>query len=187
MKTLKEQKWMIIVYGIVLFSVGLVDLILSIVDVSSAMRIVSYAISGGLFLVGVLHIIANLVKDTKSFFRGALALGCIAIAVGVVFVVYPYMLGQFLVYFVAALIIALSAVLIAKGIIGIVYKYKKSWIFCYFLLASIGIALSILGFIYGESEPVVKQVIYITIGAIAMTLGVILIVSGIKLLSKKSD
>lgn len=186
MKTLKEQKWMIVVYGIVLFAIGLVDLILSIVDVGSAMRVVSYAIACGLFTIGILHIITNLIKDTKSFFRGALVMGCIAIAVGVVFCVYPFMLGNFLVYFAAALVIALSAVLITKGIIGIIYKYKASWIFVYFLLAVLGITLSILGFIYGESETV-KQIIYIIIGAMGIAIGVVLIVYGIKILTKKSS
>ena len=72
MKTFKEQKWMIIVYGVILFSIGLVDLILSIVDLGSAIKVVSYCIAGGLFLIGLLHIVANLIKDTKSFFKGAL-------------------------------------------------------------------------------------------------------------------
>lgn len=186
MKTLKEQKWMIIVYGIVLFTIGVVDLILSIVDLGSAIRITSYTIAGGLFLIGLLHIIVNLVKDTKSFFRGALALGCIAIGLGVVFVVKPLVLGDFFIFFSAAFVIALSAVLLVKGIIGIVYKYKPGWIFLYFLLATIGITLSILAFVY-EGSSTVTQIVYIAMGALATALGVALIAYGIKKLNKKSE
>ena len=186
MKTFKEQKWMIIVYGIILFAVGLVDLILSIVDLGSAIKIVSYCIAGGLFVIGLLHIVANLIKDTRSFFRGALALGCIAIALGVVFVAYPLMLGDFFIYFSAAFVIAISVVFLAKGIIGIRFKYKKSWIFLYFLLAAIGITLSILAFVY-EGHATLKQIVYITMGAIAVATGVTAIVYGIKVTNKKAQ
>ena len=186
MKTFKEQKWMIIVYGIILFAVGLVDLILSIVDLGSAIKIVSYCIAGGLFVIGLLHIVANLIKDTRSFFRGALALGCIAIALGVVFVAYPLMLGDFFIYFSAAFVIAISVVFLAKGIIGIRFKYKKSWIFLYFLLAAIGITLSILAFVY-EGHATLKQIVYISMGAIAVAAGVTAIVYGIKVTNKKAQ
>lgn len=186
MKTFKEQKWMIIVYGVILFAIGLVDLILSIVDLGSAIKIVSYCIAGGLFVIGLLHIVANLIKDTKSFFKGALALGCIAIALGVVFIVYPLMLGNFFIIFCAAFVIAISAIFLVKGIIGIKFKYKKSWIFLYFLLATIGITLSILAFVY-EGSSTVTQIVYITMGAIAVAVGVTAMVYGIKLLNKKAE
>ena len=186
MKTFKEQKWMIIVYGIILFAIGLVDLILSIIDLGSAIKIVSYCIAGGLFTIGLLHIIANLVKDTKTFFKGALALGCIAIALGVVFIAKPLILGDFFIYFSAAFVIAISAVFLVKGVIAAVYKYKKSWIFLYFLLATIGITLSILAFVY-EGSTTVTQIVYITMGAIAIVVGIAAIVYGIKLLNKKSS
>ena len=186
MKTFKEQKWMIVVYGIILFAIGLVDLILSIVDLGSAIRIVSYCIAGGLFTIGLLHIAANLIKDTKSFFRGALALGCIAIGLGVVFIVYPLMLGDFFIIFSAAFIIAISTVLLVKGIIGIKFKYKKGWVFLYFLLAIIGITLSILAFVY-EGSSTVTKVVYISMGALGIAVGLSAIVYGIKLLNKKAE
>ena len=186
MKTFKEQKWMIIVYGVILFAIGLVDLILSIVDLGSAIKVVSYCIAGGLFVIGLLHIVANLIKDTKSFFKGALALGCIAIALGVVFIVYPLMLGNFFIIFCAAFVIAISAIFLVKGFIGIKFKYKKSWIFLYFLLATIGITLSILAFVY-EGSSTVTQIVYITMGAIAIVVGVAAMVYGIKLLNKKPE
>lgn len=186
MKTFKEQKWMIVVYGVILFAIGLVDLILSIVDLHSAIKVVSYCIAGGLFTIGLLHIIANLIKDTKSFFKGALALGCIAIGLGVVFIVYPLMLGDFFIIFSAAFVIAISVVFLVKGVIAIVYKYKKSWIFLYFFLAAIGITLSILAFVY-EGSNTVTEIVYITMGALAIIVGISAIVYGIKLLNKKAQ
>ena len=170
----------------IIFAIGLVDLILSIVDLGSAIKVVSYCIAGGLFVIGLLHIVANLIKDTKSFFRGALALGCIAIALGVVFIVYPLMLGNFFIIFCAAFVIAISAIFLVKGFIGIKFKYKKSWIFLYFLLATIGITLSILAFVY-EGSSTVTQIVYITMGAIGVAVGVAAMVYGIKLLNKKAE
>ena len=187
MKTLKEQKWMIIVYGVILFAIGLTEFILSIVDLSASIRVVSYTIAIGLFIIGILHIITNLVQDTKSFFRGALILGCICIAVGVVFFVVPEVLGTFLVYFVASLVIALSAVFIAKAIIGIKFKYKVSWIVLYFLLATIGIVLSILGFVYIDKSSAVAQVVYCVMGAVIAVIGILVLVFGIKALTKKKE
>ena len=187
MKTLKEQKWMIIVYGVVLFAVGLIELIISIVDLASAIKVVSYTIAIGLFIIGVLHIITNLVQDTKSFFRGALFMGCVCIAVGVVFIVVPEVLGTFLIYFVASLVIALSAVFIAKAIIGIKFRYKVGWIIFYFAVATIGIVLSILGFVYIEKSSAVAQVIYCVMGAVIAVIGILVLIFGIKALTKKKE
>lgn len=186
MKTLREQKWMIIVYGIVLFSIGLVDIILSIVDLGSAMKVVSYCIAGGLILIGLLHIVTNLIKDTKSFFKGALVLGSIAIATGIVFIIKPLILGDFFIYFSAAFVIAISTVFLIKGVLGVRFKYKKSWIFLYFLLAALGITASILAFVY-EGSQTVSQIVYIAMGAIAVSVGVVAIVYGIKLVEKKES
>ena len=187
MKTFKEQKWMIIIYGVVLLAVGLVDFIFSIIDVTSAIKIVSYSIACGLFLIGLLHILTNLIKDTKSFFKSSLALGSLVIAFGVVFVALPEILGEFLIYFVASFIIAISVIFAIKGVVGIKFKYKLGWIIIYFLLASIGITLSILAYVYIDKSPTVFQIIYCVMGAIAMIAGAAIIYGGIKTLSHSED
>ena len=185
MKTLKEQKWMIIVYGIVLFAVGLIDLVLSIVDLGSAIRVVSYSIACGLFVIGMLHIITSLVKETKTFFKGALVLGSIAIALGVVFIVEPDVLGVYLIYFAAAFVLAMSVIFAIKAALAIKYKYKN-WIFWYILFAVIGITASILALVYGKSATV-AQIIYISMGALAAVSGIALIIYGIKAINKKAE
>ena len=185
MKTLKEQKWMIVVYGVILFTIGVTQFVLSIVNFSSAMNLMSYAVAVGLFVIGLMHIISSFIADTKSFFKASLVLGAIAVSCGVVFIVVPYILGSFIVYFVASLLLILSAIFIAKAIVGIVYKYKKSWIVTYFISATIGIVLGVLAFVYLEKSLAVTQVIYCVIAVALAAIGVAIFIFGIKALSKK--
>ena len=187
MKTLKEQKWMILVYGVILFTIGIVQLVLSIVDFSSAMKGLSYAVAVGLFVIGLMHIITDFIDDTKSYFKGSLALGSIAIASGIVFIVIPSILGVFIVYFVPSLLIVLAAVLLIKAIVGIVFKYKTSWIISYFIGATIGITLGILAFVYLEKSLAVSQIIYCIIAVVIAAVGVFLFVFGLRQLTKKSE
>ena len=187
MKTLKEQKWMILVYAAILFTIGVVQFVLSIVEFSSAMHILSYAVAVGLFVIGAMHILTNLIVDTKSYFNASLVLGSIAIACGVVFVVIPYILGVFIVYLVPSLLIVFGSLLLAKAIIGIVFKYKASWIFSYFLGAAIGITLGILAFVYLNKSLTVSQIIYCIIAVVIVAVGVFLFVFGVKRLNKKSE
>ena len=187
MKTIKEQKWMIIVYGVILFTIGVVQLILSIVKLSSAMELMSYALATGLFIIGLLNIITTLITDTKSFFRTSLVLGAIAIACGVVFVVVPSLLGSFIVYFSASMMLVLAAILIVKAIIGIVYKYKTSWIIAYFAGATVCLVLGILAFVFLKKSMAVTQVIYIVIAVTLIVLGILVFILGVRSLNKKSD
>ena len=182
MKTLKEQKWMLIIYAVTMIVVGALEFILGIVDIGAAIKVVSYALGCGLILVGVLHIITSLIADTKAFFKGALVLGSIEIAAGIVLFIRPHLISSFLIIFVATLALALGAVMIVKAIVGIVYKYKGGWIFLYFLFATLAIVFGILALVY---EATFTQAIYCATGAFLFALGVFLLIFGIKLLTKK--
>ena len=186
MKTLKEQKWMLVVYAVIFIAIGLLELILSIVNLGAAIRVVSYAIATGLFIVGIMHIVASLVAETKTFFKIALVIGSIAIAAGVVLCINPFLMADFLIKFVAVLAIALGVVLIVKAILAIVYKYKGGWIFFYFLFATIFITFGILILVF-EKRSETQIAIYASTGAFILILGIFLLVAGIKVLTKKSD
>ena len=184
MKTIKEQKWMLFVYASLFIALGLVEFILGIINPSLAIKVVSYIIAAGLLVVGLLHIITSLVAETKTFFKVALVLGCIAIALGILLFINPYILSDYLVIFVAVLALALGAVLIAKAIIGIIFKYKAIWIVVYFLMAALAITFGVLALVYqGEFT----QIIYCATGALIFALGIFMLIFGIKVLSKKED
>lgn len=187
MKALKEQKWQILVYGVILFTLGVVQFVLSIVDFSSAMNILSYAIAVGLFIIGLMHILTALIVDTKSYFKSPLVIGSLAIATGIVFVIIPSIVGAFIIYFVPSILLVFGAILLVKAILGIVFKYKTSWIVSYFIGATVGLALGILAFVFLNRSLTVSQIIYCIIAVIIATVGIVLFVVGIKLLTKKYE
>lgn len=187
MKKIGEQKWMLIVYAVLLITIGLLELILSIVKLSAAVQVMSYSLAVGLFIVGLMHIIVSLVADTKAFFRAALILGCIAIAIGVILCIYPYILEGLVVLFVAILAIALGAVLIAKAIIAIVYKYKGIWIFLYFLFATLCITFGVLILVFNSKDVIAAQIIFASTGAFIMAVGIFLLIAGIKAVNQKNQ
>lgn len=187
MKTFKEQKWIILVYGVILFTIGVVQFILSIVDFKSAMDLMSYVVAIGLLIIGLMHILAAFIANTKAFFKASFVLGSIAVACGVVFIIMPHILGQFIVYFVPVLLLTIGSIFLAKAIVAIVFKYKVGWIIVYFLGATVGITLGILALVNLNSSPAVSQVIYCLIGLTIAAIGVVLFAFGIKALTKKED
>ena len=184
MKTFKEQKWMIIIYAVVAIAVGLVESILAFVNIDSAIAAVSYTIAIGLFAIGLMHIISSLVAFTKAFFKASLVFGAFAIAVGIVLMMRPDLIKDFLIPFVACLALALGVVMFAKAILGIVYKYKGSWIFLYVLFFVLATTLGTLVLVYQGAST---KAIYVTTGIVVTIAGVALLVFGIKLLSKKPE
>lgn len=182
MKALKEQKWMLIVYASLIIAIGLVEFILSIINLGVAIKVVSYFVACALLIVGLLHIIACFVSETKAFFKGALVLGSIAISLGVVLFIDPFFISGMLIYFVAVLALALGVVLIAKGVLGIIYKYKGIWIFLYFLIATLAIVFGILALVY---QGQFTQIIYCATGAFLFVLGIFLLIFAIKALTYK--
>ena len=184
MKTFKEQKWMIIIYAVVAIAVGLVETILAFVNINAAISAVSYTIAVGLFVIGLMHILSSLIAFTKSFFKASLIFGAFAIAVGIVLIMKPLLIADFLIPFVACLALALGVVMLAKAIIGIIYKYKGGWIFLYFLFFAIATTLGILILVYQNAS---RTAIYAVTGITVAIAGIALLVFGIKLISKKED
>lgn len=184
MKTLKEQKWMLIVYAVALIAIGIVEFVLGIVDIYKAVQVVSYTVGSALMLIGLLHILGSLISDTKAFFKGALVLGSVFIAMGIVLIAVPTLIALFLIKFVAILAIALAAVFLAKAIIGIVYKYKGLWIFFYFLIFVLALLFGILALVY---EQGFTQGIYCATGAFVFLVGILLLIVGIKVISNKKN
>ncbi len=187
MKVLKELKWMTIVYGVILFSIGIVEFVLSIVNFGAALNTISYLVAAGLLIVGIMHIAASLIKDTQTFFKSTLVSGAICLAAGVVFIIQPNILGSFFVYLIASLALVFALIFIIKTIIAIKFKYKGSWIFAYIFAAIILIVLGVLAFVYLNKSMTVVQVIFCVMSAVVATIGVVTFIYGIKAVSKKEE
>ncbi len=186
MKSFKEQKWMLIVYAVLFIVIGLIELILSIFNLAAAIKVVSYSIAIGLFIIGLMHIIVCLVAYTKAFFKAALILGSIAIALGVILVVDPYILAAYLLIFISVVALALGTVLLVKAILAIVYRYKGGWIFLYFLFATLCLTFGILALVF-RNKVEIEQAIYCASGAFILAIGIFLLVAGINLLNNKKN
>lgn len=187
MKTFKDLKWMIIVYGVILFSLGVVDFILSIVNFNAALNVVSYIVAACLFVVGIMHILVAFIKDTKAFFKTTLVSGALCISIGIVLMIFPYTLGVLIIYLIAALALVFGAIFLVKFILAIIYRYKGSWIFLYILFATICITLGIIAFVNMNKSELVRQVIFCIMSAVVASIGVAAIVYGIKAINKKEE
>lgn len=186
MKTFKEQKWMLLVYALIFIAVGIVQFVLSILDVNKAVAAVSYALACGLFALGLMHIITCFITDTKAFFKVALVLGAFAIAIGVVLILNPLLIKVFLIPFVAVLALALGAVMLVKAIVAIVYKYKAGWIVLYFSLFAICVTVGVVFLVYLGVDIAVAT-IFATAGIALAALGIFIFVFALRLLIKKKD
>ena len=184
MKIEAKQKWMLVVYSVLLIALGVATFILALVDMNAVVTITSIVIAVALFIIGLMHIVTALVAYTEEFFKGELVVGSVAIALGVVLCVYPTMIGAFLPIFLGTLFLALAVVMIVKGIIAIKYKYKGSWIAFYFIVAAVAIALGVLSLIFRNEST---QVMYASVGAVLFLAGVVELIFAIKLLAEKKE
>ena len=181
MNKLVKNKWMIVVYGILLLIGGVLTMVFAITDVGVINKVLSISLAVALFIVGLLNIITALINKTSEFFTPSLLLGSMAIAMGVVFLINTLILGEFILYFVGALALAMGAVSIVKTVLFIKFKQKGSWIAFYIILAAVCIALGVLIFIYQHRA---EQVLYCVVGGVLVLTGVVEIVYGIKAMNK---
>ncbi len=184
MKIGNKHKWMLIVYSVLLIALGITTFILAIVNLGAVVRTTSYVIAVALFIIGLMHIVTSLVANTQDFFTAELVVGSFAIAIGVVLCVFPDLIGGFLPILLATLFFAFAAIGIAKAIVAIKFKYKVSWIIAYIAAAVVGITLGILSLVFRYEST---QVMYGSVGAVVLILGVIELIYSIKFLNNKQE
>ena len=171
-----------IIYAVILISIGMLELILSIVNLGLVVKVVSIAIACALFVIGLIHIVTSLVVNTKDFFKAELVLGAIAIAIGIILCIETGLIASFLVYLVASFLLSFGTICIVKAVLAFVYHYKTSWKVAYILFAVLAITGGVLALVFrGESA----QTIYCVIGGTIFIIGVLELVYGIQTLSKK--
>jgi len=177
MKFLKQNNWLLIIYGVLLIAIGVVTVVLSITNIDWVDSALSIAFAVGLFIVGALNIATSLITNTDRFFTVPLLLGSICIAFGVVLCINRDLLGSFIIYLLGTLLLALALVFLIKGILFIVYKQKVTWIICEFVLAALCIAGGILVLCFRNES---KLVFYIIIGSIITLVGIITIIFSVR-------
>ena len=181
---LKKNRWMNLVYGLVLIIVGILTLVFAITNMGAIDNILSYSVAGALFVVGLMHIITAFVTNSSEFFSSALFLGSVAIAAGAVFCIDTGLISNFVIYFIATFFLAFGAVCIAKAIFFIVNKSKVNWIVFFFIIATIMIAAGVLILVFSNQS---KVFLYCAVGGSLLISGVFEFIMGIKELSSKKD
>lgn len=183
MKLNTKIDWINIVYGVLFAIAGILIIVFAYVDLLIVDQALSIIIAVSLFVVGLIYLIASFVSQTKEFITSGLILGSMAIALGIVLLILPGLVGDFLVYFLAAFLVAGGAVALAKAITGIVFKFSALWIVGAFVIAAVGITLGSV--ILAISGSVTKTIIYTIMGAGIFAAGVAELIVGIKLLKAK--
>ena len=178
---MKKNKWMIVIYGIVLMFAGVLTAIFALVNPGLINSVISISVGVGLCVIGAMHIVTALVTKTSEFFTASLLLGSIAIACGVVFFVKLNLISEFLIYFIGVFLISIGTVCLVKSILFMAYKQKGSWIVFYILLAIICITFGILALIFRSQAT---MILYAAFGIGVALTGIGETVYGIKLLSK---
>lgn len=183
MKLNTKIDWINIVYGVLFAIAGILIIVFAYVDLGVVDTALSIIIAVSLFVVGLIYLITSFVSQTKEFITSGLILGSMAIALGIVLLILPWLVGGFLVYFLAAFLVAGGAVALAKAITGIVFKFSALWILGAFAIAAAGITLGSV--ILAINGSVTKTIIYTIMGAGVFAAGIAELIVGIKLLSAK--
>ena len=176
----KENKWMVVIYGVVLMFAGVFTFVFALVNSGIINSVISISVGVGLCIIGGMHIVTALISKTSEFFTTSLLLGSIAIACGVVFFIKRDLISQFLIYFIGVFLLSIGTVSLVKSIIFIVYKQKGSWITFYILLTVLCITLGVLALVFSSQA---QSILYAAFGiGIALT-GIGELIYGIRLVS----
>ena len=184
MELKNANKWLLIVYGVLLIAVGVTTLILAITNIDVADSALSIAAAVALFIYGIINIAMSLIARTNRFFTTSLFMGSLAIAFGVVLCIDRLLLGSIIVYLVGILLLALALICLIKAILFLAYKYKVSWIVFHFIFAALGIAGGVLILCFRAES---KMVLYAAIGSIIILSGLLEIIYTIRLVTKKDQ
>lgn len=143
----KKFTWVDVLYGVLLFAVGLMILILAIINqVGTIDMILSYAIAVVLFILGIVCVVTSIVIKNSELVNATIAGGCIAIAFGILLCVLPDLITALLIVFIAAFLLAVSFVSFIKIFVAAAHKEKASQIVTYavaFVLCAVIGALAI--------------------------------------------
>ena len=186
MNKLQKSKWLAIIYGALLVMVGALTLAFAIVNTDVVDKVISISLAVGLFIIGLLNIGSSLIAHTDEFFTVSLLLGSLAIAFGVVLLVDVYLIGSFIVYLLATLLIALGAVCLVKGTLFIIFKQKLIWVIIHFVFATAAITLGVLVLCFRNES---KMILYAFIGTAIILAGLVEIVFAVRnfIYSKKEN
>lgn len=185
MNNLQKNKWLVIVYGVLLIAIGTLTLIFAITDTSVVDKVISIALAVALFIVGLLNICSSLIAHTQEFYTASILLGSLAIAIGVVLLIDTYLIGSIIVYLLGVFLLAMGTVSLFKAVIFIITKQKVMWIVAQLIIAALAITLGVIVLCFKDES---KMFLYAFIGAVIILSGITEIVFVLRnFISNKKD
>ena len=185
MNNLQKNKWLVIVYGVLLIAIGTLTLIFAITNTSVVDKVISIALAVALFIVGLLNICSSLIAHTQEFYTASILLGSLAIAIGVVLLIDTYLIGSIIVYLLGVFLLAMGTVSLFKAVIFIITKQKVMWIVAQLIIAALAITLGVIVLCFKDES---KMFLYAFIGAVIILSGITEIVFVLRnFISNKKD
>ena len=185
MNNLQKNKWLVIVYGVLLIAIGTLTLIFAITNTSVVDKVISIALAVALFIVGLLNICSSLIAHTQEFYTATILLGSLAIAIGVVLLIDTYLIGSIIVYLLGVFLLAMGTVSLFKAVIFIITKQKAMWIVAQLIIAALAITLGVIVLCFKDES---KMFLYAFIGAVIILSGITEIVFVLRnFISNKKD
>ena len=167
-KVFARYKWMGIILGVLLIAAGIAIVVVGIIKPSNLDLLLSVIAATMFFVVGTICLVGGCLVKLTSFFNIYIVLGGLAIAIGVVLLVYRNATPMILLYTTAVTLIALGATYVVRAILYISNKMKPIYIVISFVIAVVAITAGILALVY---QGRALQVIYILFGLFVVAIG----------------
>lgn len=184
MKTLYyRHKWMQILFGVLFLAAGILIIVFALNNNDNISKWLSIVLAIGLFIFAASSIFSGIFSLKEKYFDPGFIIGDICIAIGVVLIVFPTMIGDFIVIFVGTLLTTIGTVFLGEAVAMIFFRRPKFSIASFFLLGAVFLALGILSYAFKEDA---QTVIYVAVGAIMALVGVVQAIFGIVATSKEA-
>jgi len=182
-----KHKWMEIVYGALLVVAGILAVLVVLNNENEEIsKWLSIVLAVTLFTYSITVLLTGFLTMNKRIFDITFLYAVAFIAVGVCLLIKTDLLGQFLLVFLATCLIGMAVVLVLQGVVVIVLKLKDGLLapILIFILAAILLTGGILSFVF---EQDVTRGVYMGLGGLIILLGVIEMIKGIILITRKED
>ena len=187
MKTLfSKHRWMQIVFGgLFILAGGLLTTIalLSLREDSDLKPDIwlTVIMASVAFIFGLVAIMSGIFSLDKKKFSSLFPLGAVAIAIGVVLVYKPSIIGEYAMLLIASFVLAFAAIEIGEAVAMIFFKQKKFWIAFFFIIGALLVAAGVISIIFADA---IKAFVYVGLGICVLVFGVVEIFNGIKVAIK---
>ena len=187
MKTLfSKHRWMQIVFGGLFIVAGALLTIIALAALKEDSNLkpdvwLSVVLASVAFIFGLVAIVSGIFSLEEKKFSSLFPLGAISIALGVVLVYKPSLIGEYAMILIGAFILAFAAITVAEAVAMIFFKAKKFWIVFFFVIGALLVVGGVMSIVFAAD---IKAFIYVGLGIAMAAFGIVEIISGIRVAIK---